>query len=54
METIYSFTVHDNKKSQFVMERIGMERVMGGDFEHPNLAKEDPLSKHVLYRVDRE
>jgi len=30
-----------------------MERVMDGDFEHPNLAKDDPLSKHVLYSVDR-
>lgn len=54
MLSIYSFTVHDNVKSQSVMQRIGMERVRGGDFAHPNLAKDDPLSKHVLYRIDRE
>lgn len=54
MPSIYSFTVHDNVKSQSVMQRIGMERVRGGDFAHPNLAKDDPLSKHVLYRIDRE
>jgi len=53
MLSIFSFTVHENTKSQSVMERIGMERVMDGDFEHPNLAKDDPLSKHVLYSVDR-
>ena len=53
MPSIYSFTVYDNIKSQSVMERIGMKRIMDGDFEHPNLAKDDPLSKHVLYNVDR-
>ena len=53
MPSIYSFPVYDNIKSQSVMERIGMARVMDGDFEHPNLAKDDPLSKHVLYSVDR-
>ena len=53
MPSIFSFTVHENTKSQLVMERIGMERVMDGDFEHPNLAKDDPLSKHVLYNLDR-
>ena len=53
MSSIFSFTVHANTKSQSVMERIGMERLMDGDFEHPNLAKDDPLSKHVLYNVDR-
>ena len=49
MPPIYSFTVYDNIKPQSVMKRIGMD----GDFEHPNLAKDDPLSQHVLYSVDR-
>ena len=54
MPSIFSFTVHENTKSQSVMQRIGMERLRGRDFAHPNLAKNDPLSKHVLYRIDRE
>ena len=53
MDEIYSFTVPENLKSQSVMKRIGMMRLMSGDFEHPNLAKDDPLSKHVLYHINK-
>lgn len=53
MPTIHSFTVLDNIKSQAVMKRIGMKRVEGGDFDHPALAKDDPLLRHVLYKIDR-
>lgn len=53
MPTIYSFTVPKNKKSQSVMQRIGMQRVNGGDFDHPKLDKTDPLLRHVLYKIDR-
>lgn len=53
MPEIYSFTVTDNTASQRVMQRIGMTRVNGGDFDHPNLAKEDSLSRHVLYKITR-
>lgn len=53
MPKIYSFTVPANIASQSVMQRIGMDRVMGGNFAHPNLAKDDPLSQHVLYKIDR-
>ena len=53
MLSIHSFTVHANIKSQAVMERIGMRRVKGGDFDHPSLAKDDPLLGHVLYQIDR-
>lgn len=48
---IHSFTVHANTKSQAVMDRIGMRRVKCGDFDHPALAKDDPLLRHVLYRI---
>jgi len=53
MPSIHSFTVHANVKSQAVMERIGMQRVEGGDFDHPSLAKDDPLLGHVLYKIER-
>lgn len=53
MKGIYSFTVPGNIKSQAVMEKIGMERVHNGDFNHPALDRDDPLSAHVLYRINR-
>ena len=50
LSTIHSFTVPANKGSQSVMEKIGMQRVPGGDFRHPKLSGDDPLSEHVLYK----
>jgi len=50
---IYSFTVPANVKSQAVMQKIGMTYVEGGNFDHPALAKDDPLLRHVLYRIER-
>lgn len=54
MPRIYSFTVPANVNSQSVMHRIGMSRIAEGDFEHPNLSEDDPLSKHVLYEILRD
>ena len=45
---IVSFTVPANKRSSRVMEKIGMERDLNGDFAHPKLAADHPLSKHRL------
>jgi len=53
MLEIYSFTVVDNLPSQSVMQKIGMARIAEGDFDHPNLAKGDPLLRHVLYKIDQ-
>lgn len=53
MPKIYSFTVLANIKSQSVMEKIGMSRVKHGEFDHPALSKDDPLLRHVLYRIER-
>ncbi|HMV41047.1 MAG TPA: GNAT family N-acetyltransferase [Leptospiraceae bacterium] len=49
LNEIYSFTSILNTKSENVMIKIGMQKVM--DFEHPNLEKDHPLCKHVLYRI---
>lgn len=46
---IVSFTVPANIASRRVMEKIGMSYV--DDFDHPVLAKDDPLCSHVLYRI---
>jgi RimJ/RimL family protein N-acetyltransferase len=53
---IVSFTVPANERSRRVMERIGLARDPGGDFDHPLV---DPIAypnlvRHVLYRLARE
>lgn len=46
---IYSFTATINKRSERVMQKIGMQKV--GIFEHPKIAMGDVLRPHVLYRI---
>lgn len=53
LEEIVSFTVPSNLRSRAVMERIGMQRDLDGDFEHPSLPTGHPLRAHVLYRARR-
>jgi RimJ/RimL family protein N-acetyltransferase len=48
---IVAFTTTVNVRSQAVMERIGMARDVGGDFDHPSLPEGSPLRRHVLYRT---
>ena len=48
---IVSFTVPANVRSRRVMERLGMTRDLGDDFDHPGLPVEHPLRRHVLYRI---
>jgi RimJ/RimL family protein N-acetyltransferase len=50
---VVSFTVPDNLRSRRVMERLGMRRLAGDDFEHPRLPPGHPLRPHVLYRLAR-
>lgn len=49
---IVSFTAQGNHRSRRVMERIGMTRSPDDDFDHPSLAVEHRLARHVLYRLD--
>ncbi len=49
---IVSFTAVLNRRSQAVMERLGMRRDRLG-FEHPAVAEGHPLRPHVLYRLSR-
>ena len=51
MPMIHSFTVPANLASQNVMRKIGMQRVIDGDFDHPSLDEDDPLLRHVLYEI---
>jgi RimJ/RimL family protein N-acetyltransferase len=50
---VVSFTTVGNERSRKVMERLGMTRDPGDDFDHPLLAHADPLRPHVLYRLRR-
>jgi RimJ/RimL family protein N-acetyltransferase len=53
LDEIVAFTTTRNVRSQAVMERVGMRRDRGGDFDHPSVPEGDPLRRHVLYRAHR-
>lgn len=46
-------TVLANRASWGLMERLGMTRNAQEDFNHPDLAPDNPLRAHILYRIDR-
>lgn len=48
---VVSFTSTTNLRSRAVMERIGMTRDPGGDFDHPLVDTGHRLGRHVLYRI---
>lgn len=50
---IAAMTVLANDRSWGLMERLGMKRVVDGDFDHPSVAEGDPLRRHILYRIGR-
>ena len=39
--------------SRAVMERLGMRHLVDGDFDHPRIAADDPLLRHVTYRITK-
>jgi ribosomal-protein-alanine N-acetyltransferase len=49
LEEIVSFTAESNRRSRSVMERLGMTRDPGRDFDHPRLPSDHPLRPHVVY-----
>ncbi len=48
-DEIVSFTPELNKKSEKVMQKIGMNKI--GEFGHPSIQKDHRLYKHVLYSI---
>lgn len=50
-DEVISFTAATNTRSRRVMEKLGLERDVAGDFEHPGVPTGDPLRPHVLYRI---
>ena len=51
LDSLLSFTVPANARSRRVMEKLGMTRDPGDDFEHPNLPEGHALRRHMLYRL---
>lgn len=54
LDEIVSFTAVQNTRSQKVMEKIGMKHYSEEDFDHPKLAEDHWLRKHVLYRLKQK
>lgn len=50
---IVSYTPAVNQRSRNVMEKIGMQCNEKDTFDHPYLAENHPLRKHVLYRIKK-
>lgn len=48
---VYSFTSVINKRSENVMQKIGM--LKEGVFNHPKIALENKLCRHVLYSIEK-
>ncbi len=51
LREIVSFTPVGNLRSRKVMEKIGMKRDPRDDFDHPKIAANSLLRRHVLYRL---
>lgn len=52
LDEVVAMAVGSNSRSLAVMERLGMTRVPGADFDHPRVP-DGPLRRHVLFRIAR-
>ena len=50
---VIAFTGRTNLKSQAVMRRVGMTPDPARDFDHPRLAEDHPLRRHVVFAAKR-
>ena len=53
LDEILAYTAAPNARSRAVMERLGFRRDAAADFDHPALAADHPLRRHVVYRLAR-
>jgi RimJ/RimL family protein N-acetyltransferase len=51
LREIVSFTATSNRRSQRVMQKLGMTHDPDDDFDHPGVDPLSPLRRHVLYRA---
>ena len=52
-DEILAWTAASNLRSQAVMRRIGMDPDPARDFDHPALAEDHPLRRHVVFVAKR-
>jgi RimJ/RimL family protein N-acetyltransferase len=50
---VLAFTGTLNLRSQAVMQRLGMVRMPERDFDHPLLAPDHPLRRHIVFAAPR-
>ena len=50
---VVAITAQTNLRSQAVMAKLGMAHDPARDFDHPRLAADHPLRRHVFYAVKR-
>lgn len=50
---VVAITARINDRSQAVMRRLGMTRLVDLDFDHPKVADGDALKPHVTFAIDR-
>ncbi len=51
---LVSLTTIRNERSRRVMAKLGMTHDAAENFDHPRLPANDPLCRHVMYRLTRE
>ncbi len=51
--SVAAITATGNTRSRGLMQRLGMTRYAAQDFDHPALPEDDPLRRHVVYRIQR-
>ncbi|MBD9092421.1 MAG: N-acetyltransferase, partial [Bacteroides oleiciplenus] len=49
LKELYSFTSLPNKRSERVMQKIGMMK--DKEFNHPLVSPDHPLYRHILYKI---
>ncbi|MDX6751645.1 GNAT family N-acetyltransferase [Geminicoccaceae bacterium 1502E] len=54
LDEIVAMTLPTNRRSQAVMERLGMTRDPADDFDHPNVPEGHAMRRHLLYRLTRD
>lgn len=52
-DSVWAITHVENRRSRAVMDRLGMSYRPDLDFDHPRLAADDPLLRHVTYELPR-
>jgi RimJ/RimL family protein N-acetyltransferase len=52
-DAAWAITTPANRGSRAVMERLGMDYLPELDFDHPGVPADDPLLRHVTYRITR-